>query len=147
VPYGYVEDPLAQTDVFGLMPWAWNPSTGMGHHLVPRGKASSVGLDALASPRSAPTFFPCPYHPGMHEAIHQAQAAHLGSLRGPWPGSQESLLAASRAGLVSLDHMRGELRIPSTGVVLARNVTPLEAFDRLRTWHDEQGDGQKKSCG
>jgi RHS repeat-associated protein len=136
--YGYVTDPTRYVDPLGLMPWAWNPDTGMGHHLVPRGKANSVGLSHLGTPRDTPTFFPTPYTPGMHESLHAAQAPHIGKLQGPWTGTADELLDASRAGLVGVDHMRGDLRIPSTGEVLAKDVTPTEAFDRLKKWHDER---------
>jgi hypothetical protein len=56
----------------------------------------------------------------------------------------DELRDASRAGLVGVDHMQGDLRIPSTGEVLAKDVTPTEAFDRLKKWHDERVSPQ---CG
>jgi hypothetical protein len=74
----------------------------------------------------------------MHEGLHAAQAPHIGKPQGPWTGTAGELLDASRAGLVGVDHMRGDLRIPSTGEVLAKDVTPTEAFDRLKKWHDER---------
>jgi len=33
---------------------------------------------------------------------------------------------------------RGDLKIPRTKEILAKNVTPLEAFDKLMEWHQEQ---------
>lgn len=109
----------------------------MGHHLVPRGKANSVGLNELGTLRDTPTFFPDPYEPGMHEQIHRAQRPHVGKLQGPWGGTAEELLIASRAGLKDVDNMKGELRIPSTKEVIAKDVIPTEAFDRLMDWHKE----------
>src|SRR5258708_5153505 len=141
--YRYVAsgNPASMVDPLGLLPWAWNPDTGMGHHLVPRGKANSAGLPLLGTDRNTPTYFPEPYKPGMHESIHQAQRPYVGKLQGPWEGTPAELLAAARKGLVGLD-MRGTLKIPSTGEIIARNVTPKEAFDRLMKWHKEQ---QKKA--
>lgn len=137
-PYRYVADPLTLVDPFGLMPWRWNPDTGMGHHLVPRGKANSAGFPLLGTKRDTPTFFPNPYNPGDHELIHRAQRPDIGPLQGPWTGTSDELLAAARNGLDDLGDMRGDLKIPRTGEILARDVTPTEAFDRLMKWHDDQ---------
>jgi RHS repeat-associated protein len=145
-PYAYVRCPLSELDPQGLMPWAWNPTKGMGHHLVPRGKANSVGLTLLGTKRNTPTFFPTPYVKKMHEALHAAQAPHIGALQGPWNGTAGELLAASRAGLDDVAHLRGELRIPATGEVLARDVTPTEAFDKLMQWHEEQKAKRTGGC-
>jgi hypothetical protein len=106
----------------GWMPWAWNPN-GMGHHLVPREKANSLGLNELGTTKDTPTFFPKPYEPGMHEALHRAVSADVGPLQGPWQGTSEELFEATSKGLGSVDHVRGDLRIPRTGEVLASNVT------------------------
>lgn len=134
--YAYAPNPTGWSDPLGWMPWAWNGDTGMGHHLVPRGKANSVGLDLLGTERHTPTFFPEPYDAGMHESIHQAQRPHIGKIQGPWTGTADELLAASRRGLADLPDMRGSLKIPATGEILASGVTPTEAFDRLTEWHN-----------
>jgi RHS repeat-associated protein len=139
--YLYVAEPNTTLDPFGLMPWP-NPSR-QGHHLVPKGKANSAGLDHLGSQSQTPTFFPNPYEPGMHEAIHRAQSPHVGPLQGPWHGTPEELLDASRKGLDDVSHIRGDLKVPATGEVLARDVTPAEAFDRLKEWHLQKTGGCK----
>jgi hypothetical protein len=69
----------------------------------------------------------------------------VGKLQGPWRGTPGDLLSASRKGLKGLK-MRGELRIPSSGKVLARNATPLQAFDALMKWHRSQAKKAKKVC-
>ena len=135
--YSYVNSPTVSIDPYGLMPWRWDPNNGMGHHLVPRGKANSSGLSLLGSERGTPTFFPEPYKPGLHEDLHRAQRPHIGALQGPWQGSPKELIEASRKGLVGLK-MRGSLKIPSTGEVLGRNLTPAQAFDLLMKWHAKQ---------
>jgi RHS repeat-associated protein len=145
-PHRYVADPLRFVDPLGLMPWAWNPDTGMGHHLVPRGKANSAGMPLLGTDRHTPTFFPNPYNPGDHEAIHRAQRPDVGPLQGPWTGTPDELLEASRRGLDDIAHMRGDLKIPATGEVLAKNVTPAEAFDELMKWHDAEKKKATTSC-
>ena len=74
----------------------------------------------------------------MHEALHQAQRPHLGPSQGSWKGTPEELLEAARKGLGDLKEMRGDLRIPSTGEVLARDVSPSQAFDILKNWHEQK---------
>jgi RHS repeat-associated protein len=142
--YDYVRDPLLVVDPTGLMPWA-EPSR-MGHHLVPRGKANSVGLSSLGTELDTPTFFPRPYAPGMHEGIHAAQRPTVGKLQGPWQGTADELLSASRAGLDDVSHLRGDLKIPRTGQVLASNVTPAEAFDELMKWHEAEQAKKASPC-
>lgn len=44
----------------------------MGHHLILRNKANSIGLTDLGTKRNTPTFFHNPYSPGMHEELHRA---------------------------------------------------------------------------
>ncbi len=51
-------------------------------------------------------------------------------------------IIASKKGLKDVNHIKGELRIPKTGEVLAKNATPLEAFEALEKWHKN-----KISCG
>ena len=132
--YGYVRDTCTNTDPFGLMPWP-NPINS-GHHLVYANKARSVGLDHLASNTDTPTyFFNEPYAPGTHERVHASQRKFVGPRQGPWTGSAEELIEASKKGLIGLDDIKGKLIIPSTGEILAENATPLEAFEKLEEWH------------
>ena len=70
------------------------------------------------------------YESGQHEALHRAQSPALGPLQGPWRGDEASLLAAARVRLGDVGHIRGDLRIPATGEVLAKNVTPDEPMRR-----------------
>ncbi len=145
--FRYPGNSLAIGDPLGLSPWAWDPDNGMGHHLVPRRKASSVGWDHLASERNAPTFFPEPYKPGVHEELHRVQRPHIGPSQGPWGGAGDELLDASRKGLKDFKP-KGTLKIPATGEVLAKGVSATEAFDVLVKWHKKQTKKRvKASCG
>jgi len=143
-PYGYVHNPLSWVDPLGLMPWAWNPD-GMGHHLIPRNKASSIGLSDLGTMRNTPTFFPDPYNPGMHEQLHQAIKGDIGKIQGPWSGTAEDLFNAISRNLDSVSYIRGDLRIPATGEILAQNVTPKEAHGKLLEWFNKKNSGG--GCG
>ncbi|BBF86236.1 Rhs family protein [Aquitalea magnusonii] len=139
--HNYVDSPATKIDPLGLMPWKWNPN-GMGHHLVWRKKAASCGLGHLATERDTPTYFPNPYTAGDHEVLHRAQGPYVGGRQGAWTGSQDELLEASAKGLDGMT-MRGDLKIPSTGEVLAHNVTPSEAYKKLMEWHAKQ---IKRNC-
>ncbi|MTJ83144.1 MAG: hypothetical protein F8N37_19330, partial [Telmatospirillum sp.] len=132
--YQYAPEPLSWIDPWGWMPWPWNPE-GMGHHLVPRGKANSIGLDSLGTERDTPTFFPEPYEAGMHEELHRAIRRDVGKLQGPWTGTSEELFFATSKGLDNVAHIKGTLRVPSSGEILAENVTPKEAHEKLLEWH------------
>jgi RHS repeat-associated protein len=137
--YAYVDDPLSTIDPYGLLPWKPLGPAGVGHHLVPRVKANSVrGLEDLGTLTGTPTFYPNPSQPLMHERLHRAMRPHIGRIQGPWRGSPADLFTAVRAGLRSVSDVRGDLRLPG-GPVLARNVTPEEAFDRLIEWHEQRG--------
>jgi RHS repeat-associated protein len=134
--FAFVPNPFGFSDFFGLMPWAWNGDDGMGHHLVPRKKADSAGMPELATERDTPTFFPIPYHDGDHEKLHRAQKPFIGKAQGDWDGTPEELRAACKKGLKdpSVKGMKGDLRIPNTGEVIAKNVTPAQAYDALMKW-------------
>ncbi|WP_367865551.1 hypothetical protein [Pedobacter sp. WC2423] len=104
--------------------------------MVYLGKANSVGLIHLGSYTETPTyFFNDPYIAGSHERIHAAQKPYVGSRQDPWTGTQDELIQASKKGLSGLDDIKGDLKIPGTGEVLAKNVTPAEAFEKLEEWH------------
>jgi RHS repeat-associated protein len=135
--YQYAPNGLTWIDPWGLMPWNWNPN-GMGHHLIPRNKANSIGLTELGTKRNTPTFFPDPYSPGMHEELHRAIKNDIGKIQGPWTGTADDLFHATSRNLDSVSYIKGDLKIPSTGEVLARNVTPKEAHAKLLKWFNNK---------
>jgi hypothetical protein len=136
--YGYVHDTNSWVDEFGLMPWP-NP-VKKGHHLVYQQKANSVGLYHLGTDYDTPAFHfnEDSYIPGSHEKLHSYQDPFVGGRQGKFNGTADELLEAGRKGLVGKFDIRGDLKIPSTEKILAKNVTPLEAFDKLIEWHNEK---------
>jgi RHS repeat-associated protein len=139
--YAYAPNSTSWSDPLGLMPWA-EPSK-VGHHLVPQSLARSTGDPVIAelfgSNTKTPTFFFAkPYVEGSHEAVHAAQRPHVGRLSGKWNGTPAGLVRAAGKGLNNASHVRGDLRIPNTGEVLATNVTPRQAYARLLRWANEQ---------
>ena len=146
--YQYAPNGLTWIDPLGLMPWAWNPN-GMGHHLIPRNKANSIGLTDLGTKRNTPTFFPNPYSPGMHEELHRVIKNDIGKIQGPWTGSADELFSATSRNLDSVSHIKGDLKIPSTGEIIAKNVTPKEAHNKLLKWFNNKQKIKKSGgkCG
>ncbi|WP_232811303.1 RHS repeat-associated core domain-containing protein, partial [Serratia proteamaculans] len=135
--YQYAPNPYGWVDPLGLMPWP-NPIR-QGHHLIYKQKAQSIGWDHLASGTHSPTyFFSEPYTAGAHEAIHRAQRPYVGTVQGSWQGTGDELIAASKAGLGQVDWVKGDLKIPATGEVLAKNVSPSQAFEALEKWHHKK---------
>jgi RHS repeat-associated protein len=143
--YHYAANPTAWIDPLGWMPWAWNVD-GMGHHMIPRGKANSVGLNELGTKWKTPTFFPIPYEKGMHEELHRAIRPDIGSLQGGWTGSADELMEAAGRNLDSVSHLKGDLRIPATGEVIAKNVTPKAAYESLINWYKKAAGNAKGGC-
>jgi RHS repeat-associated protein len=143
--YHYVSNPTAWIDPLGWMPWAWNPD-GMGHHMIPRGKANSVGLNELGTKLKTPTFFPTPYEKGMHEELHRAIKPDIGNLQGGWTKSADELMEAAGRNLDSVSHIKGDLRIPATGEVIAKNVTPKAAYESLINWYKKTAGSAKGGC-
>ncbi|QKZ02404.1 RHS repeat-associated core domain-containing protein [Pseudomonas eucalypticola] len=143
--YHYVLNPSGWVDPLGWMPWAWNPD-GMGHHMIPRGKANSVGLNELGTKLNTPTFFPIPYEEGMHEELHRAIKPDIGSLQGAWTKTPGDLIEAAGKNLDAVSHIKGDLRIPATGEVIAKNVTPKAAYAELVNWYKKRSTGIKGGC-
>ncbi len=143
--YHHAANPTAWIDPLGWMPWAWNVD-GMGHHMIPRGKANSVGLNELGTKWKTPTFFPIPYEKGMHEELHRAIRPDIWSLQGGWTGSADELMEAAGRNLDSVSHLKGDLRIPATGEVIAKNVTPKAAYESLINWYKKAAGSAKGGC-
>ena len=59
--------------------------------------------------------------------------------------SAEELLSASKEGLESVAHIKGDLKIPRTGQVLASDVTPAQAYEKLMEWL--KAELAKQGCG
>ncbi|WP_445363430.1 hypothetical protein ACJJIQ_01095 [Microbulbifer sp. ANSA003] len=58
----------------------------------------------------------------------------------------DELISASKAGLKDVDFIKGNLVIPSTGEVLAQDVTPNEAFSKLESWHQTKMQMKHGKC-
>lgn len=136
-PYSYVDNPNAQVDPYDLFPGTGFFSdlkwSGMGHHTVPRAHATTHGLDNLGTKRNSPTWYPyeseVPGSAKIHHDAHLALDQHNvpfnpGAPNANNPGSQAELLSRARTAYQDPAlTQKGVLRIPSTGEVVADNVT------------------------
>lgn len=43
-----------------------------------------------------------------------------------------------KKGLDSIAHIKGDLKIPRTGEILAKDVTPAQAYEKLMEWLTEE---------
>ena len=90
------------------------------------------------APSKTPTFFPIPYEKGTHEELHRAIKPDIESLQGGWTKSAEELMEVAGRNLDSVSHNKGDLRIPATGEVIAKNLTPKAAYESLSNWYKKQ---------
>jgi RHS repeat-associated protein len=149
----YPVDSIVWSDPTGLMPWV-NP-VRQGHHIVPHTGATHFGIRPFNSQFGVPGFyFPEPYVPGSHELLHGGDVPGFPAASGPAAPLRVTDIETS--GLTSqqwlarleatyrdprLSGVRGDLRIVTSsgpGEVLARNVTPAEAWDRAQQWARQQ---------
>jgi RHS repeat-associated protein len=150
--YSYVDNPNAQIDPYGLFPGPGFFSdlkwSGMGHHTVPRAHATAHGLDNLGTKRNSPTWYPyeseVPGSAKIHHDAHLALDQHNvpfnpGAPNANNPGSQTELLSRARTAYQDPAlTQKGILRIPSTGEVVADNVTIAEAMEKALEWSAKQ---------
>jgi RHS repeat-associated protein len=142
--YSYVDNPNAQLDPYGLFPGPaffsdlkWS---GMGHHTVPRAHVNMHGLNNLGAKCDSPAWYPQQADvTGSYQIHHDAHLAleqnvvpfNPGSPSANNPVSQADLLTKASATYKTpgLDQ-KGVLRIPSTGEIIADNVTMAEAMEK-----------------
>jgi hypothetical protein len=114
---------------------------GMGAHLFERANITGrPDLAALNLPET-PTYFPSgsPEAAGVaHVRLHQATVRagiRLGRAGNPHLSDSELIEAYRRAySDPELNGIRGDLRVPRAGPILAQNVSPAEAFEALLRW-------------
>jgi len=64
-------------------------------------------------------------------------------------GAADDIFNAYNHNLNCVSHIRGDLKIPSAGEILARNVTPKEAHSKLLEWFNNKQTGKASGgrCG
>jgi hypothetical protein len=117
---------------------------GMGAHMVERQNVPSrPGMSVYDKPNT-PRFYPegGPENAGQaHIRMHQATKGAGISGRGGNPGLTEGQLIGKYQSAYAdplLDGIRGDLRTPDGSSVIAKGVTPLEAFNKLVEWGNAQ---------
>ena len=148
--YSYVDNPNTHIDPLGLFPGPTFFSdlkwSGMGHHTVPRAHANTLGLPNLGTKVNSPTWYPQQADvPGSFQLHHDAHLAlenngvpfNTRDTSANGPKTQAELLSRSRTACQGFDQ-KGVLRIPSTGEVIADNVTIAEAMEKALEWDAAQ---------
>lgn len=135
--YSYVIDSNSLIDPFGLMAF-WKPLKwdGWGHHIIPRKKANSSGLDILGTTKNSPTWFPYKVEGSdkLHKSLHGALKDAGIPLRGNWNESIKSLFEKVEQSVTGFKN-KGFVKIPSTGEIIAKNVTPHKGFKAIIKWY------------
>lgn len=118
----------------------------MGHHTVPRAHANANGLPRLGTKYNSPAWYPQQADvPGSAQTHYDAHLA-LENNGVPFnpdapnannPASQAELLSRSRTAYQGMNQ-KGVLRIPSTGEIVADNVTIAEAMEKALEWDAAQ---------
>ncbi len=116
-----------------------------GAHMVERvnvrGRSGLAAFDQAETPRYYPTV--TPENAGAaHVRIHQAtRDAGIGIREGSNAALSDAELLARYKQAYSdpkLQGIRGDLRTPDGNTVIARDVTPAEAYKALQKWFAEQ---------
>ncbi|MEX1367863.1 MAG: RHS repeat-associated core domain-containing protein, partial [Nannocystaceae bacterium] len=149
-PHAYPADPLTRIDPLGWMPLSI--PTNQGHHIVPHSGASTLGVAPFNSQYGVPSYYFNNPPDNAHSLVH---GYNMGLDSTSRPALTEG--AIGRQGLDAdswlqslrnhysrpeLAGLRGDLRIVTStgpGEVIARNLSPLEAFERALQWGRERG--------
>lgn len=135
-------------DYTGKIPpgsWKLAPD-GMGAHLMERSNVRDRPELSLFDQMYTPRYYPygTPENAGQaHIRLHAATREGGIKLRGGNPGltpGDLTTLYASSYSAPSLTGIRGDLRTPDSSVVIAKDVTPAEAWQELMKW-GQQGQG------
>lgn len=122
--------------------WKLAPD-GMGAHLVERSNVKGRSEFAMYDREDTPRYYPygTPENAGQaHIRMHAATRGGGIKLRGGNPGLTAAELEALYNAAYSdssLNGIRGDLRTPDSSVVIAKNVTPAEAWRYLMEWGEQ----------
>ena|GEM_PF-1988703 len=139
--YAYVKDSNTYIDVFGLMPWPDLKPTGVGHHMVPKTHASQFPqLEALGHPTKAPSWYPNNSSDTgiLHQDFHNKLTENGVPRTGKFEGTADDLVSKSRKAYKGYDQL-GFVKFGKgkNAKILATDVTPLEAFDKITKWNQK----------
>ncbi|MEK5039319.1 DUF6531 domain-containing protein [Sporosarcina sp. FSL K6-3457] len=134
--YGYVRDPNKNIDKFGL--YSDLLGTGMGHHLMPRSIAETLGIQELKEKRSI-SWYPnkgagtAELHQKLHRKLIEAGVPFHGS---KFTGTSDEFFEKAAKAYKDIE-VKGYLKIPYTNDPLFENLTPSEALDKLKKLHKQ----------
>ncbi|EWH11445.1 hypothetical protein KLA_15650 [Cellulophaga geojensis KL-A] len=132
--YSYVSNSNSYVDQLGL--YSDLLGSGMGHHLMPRSIAENLGIAEL-SPNNAIAWYPdngvgtADLHKQLHRNLIDADVPYHSS---KYTGTTEEFFEAAKKAYKDIN-VKGYMKIPYTDNKLMRNVTPLEAIEKLEELH------------
>ncbi|WP_194530705.1 RHS repeat domain-containing protein [Zobellia roscoffensis] len=132
--YSYTHDSNAWVDQYGL--YSDLLGSGMGHHLMPRSIAKSLGIGEL-SPDNAFSWYPnngantADLHKQLHRDLIDEGIPYHGS---KFKGTSDEFFEAAKKAYKDID-VKGYMKIPGTDNKLLKNVTPLEGIEKLQELH------------
>ena len=142
--YGYVHNTNAWVDIFGLAWWSDLKSTGSGHHPIQRSHAKTTGMTELSDINNSPSWYPnnSENTAKLHQAAHDAGKSQGIPYNTTFNGTDKELIEKTKAAYNSdsfeYKDTEGYLKIPSTGEILAEDITLAEAVDKQVEWMDEK---------
>ena len=132
--YSYVHDLNTWVDPSGL--YSDLLGSGMGHHLMPRSIAKSLGITEL-SPNNALSWYPdngkgtADLYKKLHRNLIDKGVPFHGS---KFKGSANDFFKAAKEAYKDIK-VKGFMKISGTDNKLMKNVTPLEALEKLEDLH------------
>jgi len=141
--YGYVSNPNLQLDPLGLMAfWKELKHNGMGHHTVPRSHANKHGFPNLGMKKASPSWFPYTIEGSdeLHKQFHDALKEQGIPFNRPFNGSSADLIYKTNEAYKNFPQ-KGFVMIPSTGELIAENVTVREGFHEAMKWDAKKNSG------
>lgn len=111
----------------------------MGHHPIPRSHANAQGLPNIGTKYDSPSWFPNGakgsnvLHHDMHKALEDGGVPFSKKFE----GSQADLITKTKAAYGGFDQ-KGYLKVPSTGEIIAKDITVAEAVYKQLDWNKKK---------
>lgn len=111
----------------------------MGHHPIPRGHADANGMPELATKYDTPSWFPNEVEGSdiLYQKTHDDLKKEGIPFNKPFEGGADELINKVKSGYSDIDDL-GYLMIPSTGEIIAKDITLSEAVDKQVEWLKQQ---------
>ena len=128
--FAYAPNPVGWIDPWGL--YSDLNHDGMGHHLMPRSIAKALGIDDLSQKKSIAWYPNSPtdtakLHGDLHSSLSKGGIPFHGS---KYTGTAEEFFKVAKEAYKDFTAV-GFMKIPYTDKKLFKNLTPLQAIEKL----------------